>query len=113
MCVRLNPAEAPLTPLILGKTMSEIIAVAELQADKEDLRCHLGQATAISIRQQTEPAPPALRVIEGGRTKRISAIEFAAEQLRELERELASAREDLRRLLASLGPVSPTINWQW
>ena len=107
-----NPKRSSLAPLILGETMSEVIAVAEPQADKEDLRRHLDQATAMSTPHQTEPARPALRVIDGGRAKRIATIEFAAGQLRELERELASAREDLRRLLASLGPTSTTINWR-
>jgi len=91
--------------------MSEVVAAAELQADKEDLHRHLDQATAVSTRQQTDRA--ALRVIEGGRSERIAAIEFAAEELRKLELELESAREDLRRLLASLGSTSTTINWRW
>lgn len=66
----------------------------------------------MSTRHKTEPSRPALRVIEGGRAQLIADIEFIAEQLRELERQLASVREDLRRLLASLGPISTTINWR-
>jgi hypothetical protein len=51
-------------------------------------------------------------VIEGGRAQLIADIESAAESLRELEARLASAREELRRLLASLGPISMTMSWR-
>jgi hypothetical protein len=59
----------------------------------------------------TDPRPP-LRVIEGGRAQLIADIESVAENLRELEARLASAREELRRLLASLGPISMTMSWR-
>ena len=59
----------------------------------------------------TDPRPP-LRVIEGGRAQLIADIENVAESLRELEARLASAREELRRLLASLGPISMTMSWR-
>jgi len=59
----------------------------------------------------TEPRAP-LRVIAGDRAQLIADIENAAENLRELEARLASAREELRRLLASLGPISMTMSWR-
>jgi hypothetical protein len=59
----------------------------------------------------TDPRPP-LRVIEGGRAQLIADIESVAENLRELEARLASTREELRRLLASLGPISMTMSWR-
>ena len=62
-------------------------------------------------RRAERPRPP-LRVIEGGRTQLIADIESVAEDLRELEVRLASGREELRRLLASLGPISMTMSWR-
>jgi hypothetical protein len=64
--------------------------------------------TASSHRtRRAEHARPPLRVIEGGRAQLIADIETVAENLRELE-----AREELRRLLASLGPISMTMSWR-
>ena len=51
-------------------------------------------------------------IIEGGRAQLIADIESVAEDLRELEARLANARDKLRRLLASLGPISMTMNWR-
>jgi hypothetical protein len=55
------------------------------------------------MRQQPERSRPVLRVIEGGRTDLMTDIKRLAEELSELERRLASAREELGRLLALLG----------
>jgi len=55
---------------------------------------------------------PTLRVIEGGYAQLVADIESAAENLRELEERLATAREELRHLLASLGPISMTMSWR-
>jgi hypothetical protein len=61
---------------------------------------------------RAERLRPTLRVVEGGRAERIANIESVAENLRDLEARLASAREELRRLLASLGPISMTVSWR-
>jgi hypothetical protein len=65
---------------------------------------------ASSRRNRT--AQPTLRVIEGDRDQLIADIESVAESLRELEARLASAREELRHLPASLGPISMTMSWR-
>jgi hypothetical protein len=66
---------------------------------------------ALLTDQRAERPRPPLRVIEGGRAQLIADIE-SAESLRELEARLACAREELRRLLASLGPISMTMSWR-
>ena len=67
---------------------------------------------AILTRQPTERRQPALLVIEGGRDQLVADIERVADDLRALERRLAAAREELHRLLVSLGPISMTMNWR-
>ena len=55
---------------------------------------------------------PTLRVIESGHTQLIADIESVVEDLSGLEARLVKGREELRRLLALLGPISMTMSWR-
>src|SRR5215469_15733604 len=62
-----------------------------------------GVAMLPRMRQQQPERPrPTLRVIEGGHGQFIDAIKQLAEELRQIEQRLASAHEELGRLLALL-----------
>ena len=63
------------------------------------------EVMSIRCQRRAERHRPRLRVIEGGRAQVIADIERLAGDLREHEKRLASVREALRQLLASLGPV--------
>jgi hypothetical protein len=69
-------------------------------------------AAAEAVNASSERRQPALLVIEGGRDQLVADIERVADELRGLERGLAAARAELHRLLASLGPISMTMNWR-
>jgi hypothetical protein len=69
-------------------------------------------AAAEAVNASSERRQPALLVIEGGRDQLVADIERVADELRVLERGLAAAREELHRLLGSLGPISMTMNWR-
>jgi hypothetical protein len=88
-----RPADPRQGELFAGKATQLVINVVSWR----------DPAALLGMRQQPERSRPVLRVIEGGRTDLIADIKQLAEELRGIERRLASAHEEVGRLLALLG----------
>jgi hypothetical protein len=90
----------------------EVIMNIIFWRDDEAEAVNTSSDVAVLTPQPTERRQPVLLVIEGSRDQLVADIEHVADDLRALERRLAAARKELHRLLASLGPISMTMNWR-